>query len=160
MNDEQISQGILDNWLSSQIGVDASKIDKAKVKAGLRMTLDGIEPGILTPGNVDKLFIGAIETYVDAWVDNLGLTAPKPATPAVPAAPFIVGAKPKQPKRAPFSADQVNAEIRRNGGNPKAFPALLLLVLQWAPSLIQMVQMIMAFLNNRNPVVPPTPTPA
>ena len=140
-----VSMGILSNWLLGQVGFDPNKIDRTKIKLGLRGVLDGIEPAIQTPANVDAAIIASIENMVDKWVDELKLATP---APGVPNGPLVVGSifKPS------FTRTEVEAQIRKEGGDPTQFAPFILLILQFAPSLIQLSLMIINFIKNRKPV--------
>jgi len=161
-----VSQGLSGNmivdWLVGQMGVDPSKIDRSKMKLGLRNILDAIEPAIATPANVDAAIIASIENLVDKWIDGLKLIQPV-TPPATPGTPFIVGAGSQKFLdffRPTFTEQQVKDEIIKKGGDPKKFSPFLLLILQWAPTLVQMITMIVNFLNKPTPVVPPVPPAA
>lgn len=156
----EVKLGFINDWLISQVGFDANKIDRTKLKLGLRNVLDSVEPAISTPANVDAAIIASIENLVDKWVDGLKLSQPP-----VPGQPFIVGASTISTWKPTFTREQVEAEIIKKGGNPKKFSPFLLLILQWAPTLIQMITIIMNYLNPTTPpvvppVVPPVTPPA
>lgn len=144
----QVSGNFLTDLLVGQLGFNASKIDKAKAKAGLRLLLDAFEPAISTPANFDAAIIASIENLVDKWVDALHL-----ANPVAPNGPLVVGAAPPH-ITAKRSRKEVEDAIIAQGGDPKQFAPLLLLLLQFAPSIIQMVVMITEWLKNRKPVTP------
>lgn len=142
----QVSGNWLTDILVGQLGFNASKIDKTKLKSGLHLVLDSFEPAINTPANFDAAVIASIENLVDKWIDALKLTAP-----ADPSKPLVVGAS-MPTITAMRSRKEGEAEILKQGGDPKQFAPFLLLLLQFAPTLIQVATMIAEWLKSRKPV--------
>lgn len=111
-----------------KLGFDRTKIDFAKVDAGQAMILDGLEPAVTSPGNVDKWAFDALKSALHNLIE--GLKAP---------APLVVGATPVESHRPLHTREEVEAAITAAGGDPKKFAPWLLLVLQYAPQLVELI---------------------
>jgi len=122
-----VSLGLFDGL--KLLGFDWSKMDIAKVDGGQAMILDGIEPVFQTPGNVDKWAFDALKVVFHNWLVDLGVKPP---------GPLVVGAK--KPKH---TREEVEAAIVAEGGDPKKFAPWLLLLLQFAPMLLDIIKKLL-----------------
>ena len=124
MADELIVGGLSDLF---KLGFDRSKFDLSKLDAGVALILDGIEPAVSSPGNLDAMIFNALKDMLHNALAGLK-----------PAGPLVVGAKKKH------SREEVEAAIIAEGGDPKQFAPFLLILLQFAPMLIELIRKLMA----------------
>lgn len=122
----QVSLGLGDLF---KLGFDRTKVDFAQVDAGQKMMLDGLEKGVISPANVDKWAFDAVSNLLHNLIE--GLKSPAPG-------PLVVGAR--KPKH---TREGVEAAIIAEGGDPKQFAPWLLLVLQFAPMLIDIIRKLL-----------------
>ncbi len=128
MADENVSGGLSDFF---KLGFDKSKIDLVKIEGGSGTVLDGIEPAVTSPGNVDAWAFKALKDAVHSALANL-------KHEINPSGPLVVGAhKPHHTK------EEVEAEIIKQGADPKKFAPLLLLLLQFAPMLFEIIKKLL-----------------
>lgn len=125
MANEMVVGGLFDGLF--KIGFDRSKIDVSKLDAGVASILDGIEPAVSSPGNLDAMVFNALKDLLHNALAELK-----------PAGPLVVGAKKKH------SREEVEAAIIAEGGDPKQFAPFLLLLLQFAPMLVELIRKLMA----------------
>ncbi len=121
--------GIIDNILAGLIGnlkPDWKKIDKAKFKSGISLTLDSLKTMI--DGSVDDMLIDAAKTVIFGLIDGLPIPGPGPIT---------VGAKRHRSK------EEVEKLIREHGGDPTKFAPFLLILLQFLPDAIALILKIL-----------------
>lgn len=121
-----VSLGLSDLF---KLGFDKSKIDFAKVDAGQAQILDGLEPGVLSPANVDKWAFDAIKAALHNLIE--GLKSPTPGPLVVGAFPFL------------HTREEVEAAIISEGGDPKKFAPWLLILLQFAPMLYDIIRRLL-----------------
>ena len=129
-NEPQVVGGIFDNLLKGLLGnlkPDFTKVDKVKLKQGIGLALDSLKTTI--SGSLDDMLIDAVKSALDALIDGLGTPTPN--------APLVVGAKKKRTK------EDVGAAILAEGGDPTKFAPWLMLVLQFAPQIIELIRKLL-----------------
>lgn len=127
----QVSLGLSDLF---KLGFDRTKVEFAKVDAGQAMILDGLEPGVTSPANVDKWAFDAIKAALHNLVE--GLKSPTPG-------PLVVGDGISEGRRPKHTREEVEAAIIAEGGDPKQFAPWLLLLLQFAPALYEIIKRLL-----------------
>lgn len=115
-----------------KLGFDRTKIDFAKVDGGQAMILDGLEPGVTSPANVDKWAFDALKAMFHNLIEVL--KAPSP---------LVVGAAPVEGRHPLHTREEVESAIAAAGGDPKKFAPWLLLLLQFAPQLIEIIKKLL-----------------
>lgn len=129
-NEPQVVGGIFDSLLKGLLGnlkPDFTKVDKVKLKQGIGLALDSLKTTI--SGSLDDMLIDAVKSALEALIDGLGTPTPN--------APLVVGAKKKRTK------EDVEAAIIAEGGNPSQFAPWLLLALQFAPQIIELIRKLL-----------------
>lgn len=129
---QEVTLGIGDLF---KLGFDKTKIDFAKVDAGQAMIIDGLEPGVTSPANVDKWAFDALKAMFHNLIEGLKSGGGD--------GPLVVGAAISEGQRPKHIRDEVEAAIVAEGGDPKKFAPWLILLLQFAPQLIVIIQKLL-----------------
>lgn len=128
MNDVTVVGGFFDDLLKrflSGLAPDLSKLDKAKAKSGVGDLIDAVKP-VFGGGAIVSMLLDAGKELVQDWIDELG-------TPG----PLVIGARRKKTRQ------EVEDAIRAEGGDPATFSPFLLLLLQYAPMLIELIRKLL-----------------
>jgi hypothetical protein len=130
--------GLFDNLLKSLIQMpDFAKADKPLLKTGVGNVLDSLKP---TTNSLGGMVLDAAKTALLSIIDSWTLNAPAlvvGASPEMMTEFAISGAKRKRSK-----AD-VEAAIIAEGGDVSKFSPFLLLLLQFAPGIIALIQKLL-----------------
>ncbi len=125
----EIQGGLLDSFV--KIGFDKTKIDIVKVESGAGSILDGIEPAVTSPGNLDAFVFNALKDIAHNFLVDLKHVNNGGG--------LVVGAAGPVGKKQPHhTEEEINAMILANGGDPKKFAGWILL-LQFLPDAISLI---------------------
>ncbi len=128
-SDVQVVGGVFDNILKGLLGSlkpDLPKIDKTLLKSGVGQCLDSLKPTMT--GTLDDMLIDAAKAALNGIIDGFGVKED---------GHLVVGAKRKRSK------EEVEDAIRAEGGDPSTFAHWLLLALQFAPQIIELIRKLL-----------------
>lgn len=129
----ELQSGLMDGFF--KIGFDKSKIDVPKVEAGTGMVLDGIEPAVTSPGNLDAFVFNAMKDIAHNFLIDLKHVNAGGG--------LVVGAAGPVGKKKPFhTEDEIKDMIVAEGGDPKKFSEWILL-LQFLPTAIELIRKLL-----------------
>lgn len=122
-----VSTGLFDGLLVSliKIGFDKSKIDIAKIEAGFNSIIDGMEPAISSPGNLDAVILQAVKDMLHTYLAQLKAPAP---------GPLVVGGKWRRTR------EEVEKIITDNGMQVSEFAPWILIIAQFIPLVVDLIK--------------------
>lgn len=130
MDDVTVVGGFIDNLLKNflnSLKPDLSKLDKVKAKAGIDNLVDSVK-GVFGGGAIVSMLLDSGKELLNDWIDSIGVQNP---------GPLVVGARRKRTRQ------EVEDAIVAEGGDPKTFSPFLLLLLQYAPALIELIRKLL-----------------
>jgi hypothetical protein len=128
VNDVTVVGGFLDNLLKNFLAglkPDMAKLDKAKAKSGVNDLIDSVK-GVFGGGAIVSMLLDSAKELAGEWIDGLGVKQP-----------LVIGANRRR------SRQDVEDAIRAEGGDPATFSPFLLLLLQYAPMLVELIRKLL-----------------
>jgi hypothetical protein len=123
-------EGIFDGLLERLFrdAFDADKIDKPKLKSAASLAADAMKPATKLPADIDDAGWDMLKDAANKLIDSIGVEGP-----------ITVGAAPVGRR----TRKDVEDAIRAEGGDPKAFAPWLLLLLQYAPLMVELIRKLL-----------------
>jgi hypothetical protein len=124
-------EGIFDNMILNLLkdALDVSKIDKPKLKSAVSLAADACKPATKLPADLDDKGWDMLKDAANVLIDKIGVQAP-----------ITVGAAPEVGRR---TRKDVEDAIRAEGGDPATFAPWLLLLLQFAPMMVELIRKLL-----------------